>query len=340
MNRTLCSILSITCLWLLLAGCGKERSFENGAGTGPGPGSGTAVFAWTAPGSACPVIQVSGEYNAGEASDATDLAAVTVEVTHPGTWTYTTTTFNGLKFSGSGTFTATGTQVLLLQAQGTPSEPGLYTFSLPAGTNTCHLNIDVGGSGSGNPGGGSGGNGNVPEDAEFYYKATIGGQAFSEFSDGVNDVVAGSGINGLFDVAPWASVHPETEGSGDHPAGRTALYITKGLLPDYLNVTPARVHAFFAPGTYAYVPQSGFQDHNGVEVEWVDGEGKLWSTKAGSADQTGSHFEILSVVDAPDAVGQYYVTVKMRFTCKLYNEETGAMKLLTNGEMAGSFGEF
>jgi hypothetical protein len=113
--------------------------------------------------------------------------------------------------------------------------------------------------------------------------------------------------------------------------------VSKGLMHHYTSATQAQFKAFFAPGDYPYAPGS-FSLGDGVAVTWTDTNGEYWDTRDGRVDQNGSTFKIISVEDAPDVTGTFYVKVKMQFTCKLYNVNTGAMKQLTNGEIVVYFG--
>lgn len=74
---------------------------------------------------------------------------------------------------------------------------------------------------------------------------------------------------------------------------------------------------------------------NGVEVFMVDNLGVTWSTKNGSADQTGSTFKILERV-AGEFNGDFLVKVKVSVSCKLY-DNSGNVKTLTEGIIVGSF---
>lgn len=190
----------------------------------------------------------------------------------------------------------------------------------------------TGGSGGSGSGGGSGSN------STYYYKATIGGINYYQDATLTNDYIAGSGSGGVDDVELSASIDPLSSNTPN----TTSFEVTKGLLHNYLSITNARFKAFFKPGTYPYTtgPDSDpFKNGDGIYIFWVDKQGSLWSTTDGSGDQTGSSFKIISVDDSPDAIGRYYIKVKMQFNCKLYKEGTGEMKQLTNGEMVGLFGQ-
>lgn len=74
---------------------------------------------------------------------------------------------------------------------------------------------------------------------------------------------------------------------------------------------------------------------NGVEVSMMDGNGVEWSTKNGSADQSGSTFKILDRVEGTYN-GDYQVKVKISLSCKLY-DSLGNVKNLSNAIIVGAF---
>jgi hypothetical protein len=170
---------------------------------------------------------------------------------------------------------------------------------------------------------------------EIYYKATIGGVNYSQDVTDDNGFEAGSGMSGQDDVEFGGGINFMNP---PLPAGKTEMGVAKGVMHNYQAATKAQFYAFFAPGNYPYAPAS-FSQGNGVVVVWTDPAGVYWSTQYGTADQTGSAFKIISTEDAKDALGRVYIKVKMQFNCKLYNETTGVMKELKNGEMVAVFGQ-
>ena len=306
-----------------LFGCVKESSLEK-SGPGPAPG-GTAEFSLVPSGADCSDATVTGVFEKGVVLGADAKMEVTVSVTKAGTWTYSTASVNGFVFAGGGDFSSTGSQSITLYAVGKPISEGNFTFKLNIGGTICNVLVTVS-----SPGTGGGGT-----DEVFYYKATIGGvNYFQEVTD-TNGYEPGSGNGGLDDVSIGAGI---TYANPPLPAGRTQFFIEKGLMHNYLASTEAEFLAFFAPGTYPFAPES-YADGDGIHLGWTDPSGVDWYTRDGRVDQVGSTFRIISAVASPDALGRYYITVKMQFSCKLYNE-AGDMKLLTNGEMVGSFGKF
>lgn len=70
---------------------------------------------------------------------------------------------------------------------------------------------------------------------------------------------------------------------------------------------------------------------DGAIVYYTDNNGVYWATDLGTADQTGSTFEITENLGAS---GDAKSIIKATFSCKLYND-AGGMKILTNGEFRG-----
>lgn len=313
--------------------CQKEISHEvpaNSPGSGTTPTSGgDAVYTLVASGSNCSDATVSGTFQAGVTLTAAEKVTVTVNVTKTGNWIYTSNLINGFVLAGSGVFTSTGNQSITLQAGGKPIATGTNAFLLP-GASSCNISIAV-------TAAGTGGGGGTPTN-EFYYKATIGGVDYMQEVTNTNGYEAGSGMGGLDDVSFGAGIYYI---STPVPAGATGMGVEKGLMHNYLAATDARFKAFFTPGTYPYAPPglSTFDNGDGIAIGWTDPSGNNWDSHAGTADQTGSTFKIISVEDNYDAIGDYYIKVKMQFSCKLYNENTGDMKQLTNGEMVALFGK-
>ncbi|HEY9262941.1 hypothetical protein [Chitinophaga sp.] len=319
-------ILSFTLLLsLLLAGCAKEQSFElpTTPGTGiPLPAGDGAVFAFVAAGGSCSDAKASGIFLTGQILDEDAKVKVTVNVTRKGKWTLTSNVVNGMLVMGTGTFTQTGVQVITLQATGLPQTAGVNNILLSTGTANCSVAVTVSGSVSSTEG--------------YYYKITVAGQTYEQAVTEDNHYEAGAGMGGVDDVTISASINYTYEYGQDPPAGTTAMSVTIGLMHNYLNASDKDFTDFFTPGNYSYVKD--FYGAKGVSIDWLDPQGEQWSTQAGSADQTGSTFTIISAVDAM-AFNGYYLKTKMQFKCKLYNVNTGAMKEVTNGEMVGTFGK-
>lgn len=307
---------------LVLASCQKEKSLE----TGTGVGASTSAFTLVASGGNCSDALVTGNFVVGTAVAITDFVTVTVDVTRTGTWSYNTGTVKGLSFSGSGAFTTIGQQIIVLKASGKPTEAGSIPFPLNIGGVTCQFTATVT-------------DGSTSATGDIYYKATIGGVDYYQAVTATNGYEAGSGLGGTDDVSIGAGIN---YASGATPKGLTSFGVEKGLMHGYLASTNAQFKAFFAVATYPYAPPgiTDYQNGDGIIITWTDKDGNNWSSHtATTAQPAGSNFKILSVEDAPDITGTYYVKVKMQFSCVMYKENTTMSMQLTNGEMVGYFGK-
>ena len=76
----------------------------------------------------------------------------------------------------------------------------------------------------------------------------------------------------------------------------------------------------------------------GILIYWVDSSShKGWGTRDGAANQEGSSFTIVGIEDGHNLAGNYFVKVKSRFNCTLYDHETNDSIALTDGEMVSYF---
>ncbi len=130
---------------VILFGCQKEYSVENG-GT-----SGMATGTLKSGGSGeCLPSSVQGVYTAGIATNAANYINVDVDITALGSYTINTNIVNGYSFSATGVATTLGVQTIKLNASGTPVANGANTFTVKFGTSQCNLVVDVLGAGSSN----------------------------------------------------------------------------------------------------------------------------------------------------------------------------------------------
>jgi uncharacterized protein (TIGR02145 family) len=86
---------------------------------------------------------LGGTYREGTAMAGTNTKTISVNVTSPGTYSFTTPTVAGISFSASGTFAATGTQNVTLAATGTPTAAGTYTFTVTGQGQTCNFDVTI-----------------------------------------------------------------------------------------------------------------------------------------------------------------------------------------------------
>lgn len=115
-----------------------------------GGASGTAIYSLNGGSSACTGAVVNGTFTAGTATSSANTVVLNITVDKVGTYTISTNTVNGIKFTGAGSFTTTGTQTVTLTASGTPATSGTFTFT--PGSNGCTFNVSVGTSSGGGTG--------------------------------------------------------------------------------------------------------------------------------------------------------------------------------------------
>ncbi|UAY52605.1 hypothetical protein [Ferruginibacter albus] len=126
---------------LIISGCSKDS-----------PSGGTTQAVYTlggAPGACAGFTLGAGNYIAGTALGGTNTVTISVTVTTAGTYSFTTATVNGIKFSANGTFSSTGAQTVTLAGSGTPTASGSFSYSLTGGSSTCTFSVDVTSSGTG-----------------------------------------------------------------------------------------------------------------------------------------------------------------------------------------------
>lgn len=144
MKKRFLFIPFVLLLSLLYVSCEREISFENGNDpNNPANGSvsGTSVFTFDGGTSNCTGAIMSGTITAGVALTAANTVELQVNVTTVGTYIITSSTVNGVTFSGSGEFDSTGVQSITLTGAGTPVNPG--TFNLALGSAGCRFSITV-----------------------------------------------------------------------------------------------------------------------------------------------------------------------------------------------------
>ncbi len=129
---------------VFLAGCQKEKSFEQG--NAPSEGSLQSDVSGD-----CLPKTVNGTYEAGTALTVAHTIAVSVDVTKTGTYLVNTDTVNGIYFRATGTFTSTGANTITLRGNGTPFAAGTFNFVVSYNGTLCDIQITVLPSGAGGP---------------------------------------------------------------------------------------------------------------------------------------------------------------------------------------------
>jgi hypothetical protein len=142
--------LTYSLIWALviLAACGKEKSFEQGQLS-------KGSLQSDATGDCLPKV-VRGTYKVGAALVDTSTIQIQVAVTQTGPYTIKTDTINGYSFQASGNFTAVGSAAVVLKGTGTPIAAGINTFTVVYDSTSCEVPVTVQ---PATPGGGGGGGG-------------------------------------------------------------------------------------------------------------------------------------------------------------------------------------
>lgn len=127
----------LICVLLFFAACQKELSFETGAT--PSAGSLQSDVAGD-----CLPKTVAGVYEEGKVLDpATNYIDVQVVVTKAGSYTIYTDTLNGTYFRATGTFTTAGANTVRLIGNGTPSNDGIFNYTVTYTTSECVVAVTV-----------------------------------------------------------------------------------------------------------------------------------------------------------------------------------------------------
>jgi hypothetical protein len=103
-----------------------------------------AVYTLKGSPAACAPMMVHGLYYTSTALNATNTVDVDVDVSSPGSYTLSTNTVNGIKFSATGIFTATGVKTVTLLGSGTTgATAGTTTLTPQTGTSSCTFDVVV-----------------------------------------------------------------------------------------------------------------------------------------------------------------------------------------------------
>lgn len=320
---SLSKILYTVSICLFFA-CTKEYS-----GEGKGGGNSTALFNIAITESDCAAITLHGNYLDSVPLTTNETISVEVDVIQAGQWSFSTLTLNGFYFSGSGSFEKTGKQTLVLNGAGTPLSPGNYRFRL-TDTSSATFLISVL-------------KHDVVEETigqKSYLRAIINGVEynFEASLPGPDNIAYGYG-SGVGDEIGFSSflvggTYPSIPGPG-------VLSLQKNYLYDFSSSTEADFKNFFTPGAYPFVSPGSCNMSDitpGILIFWVESaSGEAWGTRMRSANQEGSSFTIVGIEDGHNLAGDYFVKVKSRFNCTLYNNASGEAIALTDGEMVSYF---
>ncbi len=316
MKKHINSFFIFLLVCIVAAGCEKEIS-------GP-PKELPPLFILPAPDVAGFHKVNNGEFLVGRSLTGNEIIEAQALVSRIGKWSFSTDTLNGFSFSGSGSFTDTGRQTISLKAGGIPVSAGNYRFAIKKDLLKTEFLISVYKT-------------DIPVEAvplKTYFKATIGGIPYyvEEPSVGPDNVVWASGGKDTVSFSGFVS-----PGITPNPPGTGTLSLQKNFIYNYAASTEADFKKFFAPGAYPLTVRYGNSISAGMILHWNDSDNTVWTTIIEGTDQSGSAFNITGIEDGRDNKGIYFVKVKSRFNCKLYNVRTKEMKELKDGESVTYF---
>jgi hypothetical protein len=108
-----------------------------------GSTSGTGGYSLISSSTSCSDVSVEGTYYKSTALTSANKVSIKVNVSTKGTWSLTTPTVNGMKFSGAGSFATTGVQSIVLTGTGIPETAGNTAYPIVGSSTTCTFYILV-----------------------------------------------------------------------------------------------------------------------------------------------------------------------------------------------------
>ena len=323
MKKPIKNLLLLLCLYsLLITSCEKEASDKRAT---PEPIDSSAIFNLVASDSACMITIINGSFFEGKPLTGNQNIQIEVIISKAGKWSFPTDTLNGFSFAGSGVFADTGKQLITLIARGTPVATGNFFFSLTTGSLKRFISIAV-----------------IKSDISIetvplksYFKGTIGGVKYYVEAPtiGPDDIPYGRG--GRDTVTFSSFLGP---GIYPNPPCTGTISLQKGFMYNFSTSTEVDFKSFFQPGAYAFsANKCRITLFPGIILFWNDSDNQTWGTPKELGNQTGSFFTIVGIEDGHNNKGNYFVKVKSRFNCKLYNLRSGEMKELTDGELVSFF---
>lgn len=193
-----------------------------------GTSSGTSVYTFKGAPDKCSTPVIEGTYKAGTALTAANKVKLLVEVTTLGTYSISTGSANGIKFTATGTFTALGENTIELIGEGTPVSES--TVDYVPGSNGCTFEIKT-----------TAGSTTPPPAGGDYIRATINGVAMS-FDEN---------LTGMGDFTTPANLNLDGESTDLHSMGLTFVNQGGSTIPigNYSNISASNLTRF---GTILY----------------------------------------------------------------------------------------
>jgi hypothetical protein len=165
--------------------------------------------------------------------------------------------------------------------------------------------------------------------SSFYFQAKIDG-TWVTYQDGINSYASGtSGSN-------YGSTTNQEEQAGLLINYSTFRFASIFVLKTIANPTNTDYESMFSVRSYNYGINADHPNHplgvDGAGICFVDNSGVIWRSDYGTANQTGSTFNITEHIANTD--GTSHRITKANFSCKLY-DDNGNVKTLTNGIFRG-----
>lgn len=170
-------------------------------------------------------------------------------------------------------------------------------------------------------------NGGPAITSSFYFQAKIDGNWIT-LQDGVNGFASGT-MGGNYGT----SVNQEEQAAliTNYGLGQFACFFILKTFPG--TVTGADYESMFSVNSYNYGINKDLPNGiDGAGIAYTDASGIDWRSDYGTANQTGSTFNIVEHIVNTD--GYSHKISKATFSCKLY-DGNGNSKTVTNGVLRG-----
>ncbi len=172
--------------------------------------------------------------------------------------------------------------------------------------------------------------------AKYYFKGTVNNKS----------VVLQSGVGGYYNGVESGGSYKGSAGENYLATNgfvflditsKSSQQIEVNFVKYFQNKSPkvADIDGMFVVGDYKYGDEDKLVD--GVEIVYVDENKKSWSSRRGTANQTGSTFKLKT---RTAFVNEFtYIQITGTFSCKLY-DEAGNMIELKDAEYSSQAGDY
>jgi hypothetical protein len=165
----------------------------------------------------------------------------------------------------------------------------------------------------------------TPSTADFYWQATVDGQAVTIELTPTNNIEMGTSNGGSIGTDNCIFDYGAYIGPNDPTQKPSADVEFSSFFDGDCGTESSVFNDLFAVKSYSYLAENSAS--KGIILRWSDASGD-YSTELGT--QSGSNFNITKSEDANDIFG-YAQNITGTFKCTVYTE-TGAKKEITNGQ--------